>query len=673
MERKLFAITAVCLLTLFGIITGASAVTIDIGGPWLWMITPAHPINGGGAASTNFDSLDFASTGRVTEQMIAQNGAAHGAQIGNHRWTPGIIGVNPPPLLDWFGLGNINECLNAIGLTSGDVDDATSYALIHIASHMNQGATMLVGSDDAVKVWLNGQVVHINAINRSSRGYQAAFQVNLSAGDNLLMVKVSERKGKWRMFVGLDVLNPNTIAFHMGNVNFPDTHLADEVRQALSLPNGANIPKAQLATLTDLRIPMKGITDLTGLEFATQLEVLDLSDNDIVDLSPLAGLTQLEHLDLSKNRIVDLSPLAGLTKLRQLKLFKNYIISDLSPLVGLTQLEHLDLSDNDIVDLSPLAGLTQLEHLDLSDNKVIDLRPLAGLTQLEELSLLKNPPPIPKTLLRDLLAQNPKLVIDISVPKLGIQIKGPWLWMIAPTHDTDSLAAASNGQVTEQTLSTHGANKGDTIGKYQWTLGTLNDNDDANTIANNIGFKLGDIDDYSAYALIGIKSDREQSTEMRVYGNNESSKVWLNGDRIDSRSGPGFLKTSGTLKDGKNLLMIQVSNSNQLWDMIVSLDDVDPKSISFYIPHRQAAPNVPGVAAPSVIPIYYYPSDQAIRRGDPSLPDRDGIVGMLEEAKIFFAEQMEVHRFGKKPFGTSPMQTIDQWCAIYSQIFPTRS
>ena len=66
---------------------------------------------------------------------------------------------------------------------------------------------MRVGSDDAIKVWLNGEVVHNNPVNRGASDFQDVFQVDLVVGDNLLMVKVSERGGGWSMFVGIDTVS----------------------------------------------------------------------------------------------------------------------------------------------------------------------------------------------------------------------------------------------------------------------------------------------------------------------------------------------------------------------------------------------------------------------------------------------------------------------------------
>ena len=177
-----------------------------ITGPWLWVIAPTE-IGQGGANSIDVDSLAFASEGAVTEANIAANGAKVGDALGNHVWTLGEITET--------GRDNVNDLINKIGLVDGrnpastaddiDINHHSSYALITLESATNQfGVPMRVGSDDAIKVWLNGEVVHNNPINRGANDFQDKFTVDLKAGDNLLLVKVSEREGHWSMFVGID-------------------------------------------------------------------------------------------------------------------------------------------------------------------------------------------------------------------------------------------------------------------------------------------------------------------------------------------------------------------------------------------------------------------------------------------------------------------------------------
>ena len=167
-----------------------------ITGPWLWMIAPTE-VGQGGANSINVDSLAIASGGTVTEADVATNGAKEGDSVGNLVWTLGEISPT--------GGNNVHHFLNNIGLGRRNVDDHSSYALITLESATAQSnVTMRAGSNDAIKIWLNGEVVHNNPIDRESDDFQDEFKVNLKKGDNLLLVKVSERAGDWSMFVGID-------------------------------------------------------------------------------------------------------------------------------------------------------------------------------------------------------------------------------------------------------------------------------------------------------------------------------------------------------------------------------------------------------------------------------------------------------------------------------------
>ena len=184
----------------------------------------------------------------------------------------------------------------------------------------------------------------------------------------------------------------------------PDANLRDIVRAALGLPVDAIFTKEALLDLTVLDADEvvlftddPRITDLTGLEYATELTELYLNEHAISDLSPLATLTQLRVLSLNDNVIENLwhedsdeNPFENLTELTELSL-NNNLIDDLSPLESLAQLTTLSLNDNVIEDISllePLAGLTELS-LDL--NLIEDLTSLEELTQLTELSLNENP------------------------------------------------------------------------------------------------------------------------------------------------------------------------------------------------------------------------------------------------------------------------------------------
>lgn len=169
----------------------------------------------------------------------------------------------------------------------------------------------------------------------------------------------------------------------------PDPNLRQAVREALELPDEVTLAQPLMNQLTRLDAYRKEMTDLTGMEHATNIAWLSLAENHVSDLSPLAELFKLETLYLWANPISDLSPLANLGNLKALDLGGRRI-SDLRTLANLMWLENLNLRYNDIEDIAPLVNLKNLTRLSLSHNQIIDVSPLANLTNLEKLSIQNN-------------------------------------------------------------------------------------------------------------------------------------------------------------------------------------------------------------------------------------------------------------------------------------------
>ncbi|MFX0033846.1 MAG: leucine-rich repeat domain-containing protein [Candidatus Hermodarchaeota archaeon] len=74
----------------------------------------------------------------------------------------------------------------------------------------------------------------------------------------------------------------------------------------------------------------RGITDITeikDLEVLTELQVLNLSKNQISEIKGLETLKNLVELDLSNNQIAKIQGLANLTNLKKLNLKKNRFIN----------------------------------------------------------------------------------------------------------------------------------------------------------------------------------------------------------------------------------------------------------------------------------------------------------------------------------------------------------
>jgi len=175
-------------------------------------------------------------------------------------------------------------------------------------------------------------------------------------------------------------------------VTFPDPNLEAAMREALNIPFGP-IHASDLAGLASLSASWRGIEDLSGLQYCTNLTGLNLWANQINDISPPANLTNLTYLYLGANQISDISPLTNLTNLTGLDLCANQM-SDISSLANLANLTCLYLHDNQISDISSLASLTNLTNLNLCSNQINDISPLvenAGLSEGDYVHLDENP------------------------------------------------------------------------------------------------------------------------------------------------------------------------------------------------------------------------------------------------------------------------------------------
>ena len=360
MYRKLF-VAALAVLMVLSILPLTVDAQEQILGPYLWMIVKLEQ-GAGGAAATDVDSLAAASNNTVTEEMVAKNGATEGDTVGDHKWTLAELPAN----------GDLNTVANQAGFLEGGLDHITAYGLYTYNSTKAQEVTMKTGSDDSVKVWVNGEVAFTNAVNRGRSMWQDEFGISLKQGDNLIMIKVSDAGGGWGMHMGI----------------------------------------------------------------------------------------------------------------------------------------------------------------------------------LEE-------PYVP--------------VVDILTN---------WLWVItkqeqdqggAAATDVDTLAIASKDLVTEEMIATLGANEGDSVGDYDWTLADLPQNGDLNVLVNEAEIAEGALDDVTAYGFITLVSDETKEVSL-LGGSDDSIKAWLNGEVIISNAvNRGRSRWQEevvvTLKKGDNLLLVKVSDRGGGWGM----------------------------------------------------------------------------------------------------------
>ena len=175
------------------------------------------------------------------------------------------------------------------------------------------------------------------------------------------------------------------------HVHIPDPNLRAAISEEL---DGAPVTRETMLQLTELDARERGITDITGLGYAHNLQSLTLVFNNISDLTPISALG-LDDLWLWDNVVADLSPLANMTTLTHLDLGYNRI-SDISALGNLTNLVWLELQGNRITDVTPLAGLTSLEKLWITGNRIADHSSLDDLSlAVFEYDQICEMPPLP--------------------------------------------------------------------------------------------------------------------------------------------------------------------------------------------------------------------------------------------------------------------------------------
>ena len=189
-------------------------------------------------------------------------------------------------------------------------------------------------------------------------------------------------------------------------VNIPDEKLRKIINYTLGKNRNANqkITKIEMESIKEINgdeileylpmdkwvafnTPCRGLKSLEGLQYAINLEKLDLSENGISDLNPLKNLKKLRYVELDRNMIKDLTPLSNLKNLEHLNIYNNEGIVDMKPISNLYKLEWLDLHfcnrGKQKVNVEPLGNLKNLKMVNLESNLVEDISFAKKLKNIE--------------------------------------------------------------------------------------------------------------------------------------------------------------------------------------------------------------------------------------------------------------------------------------------------
>lgn len=146
-----------------------------------WVVEQASriPVTGRWEISGPYEAKDFDSA--FATAFAPETGAAEGL----HPWKP----------LD----------LKVEELKAGVIGKEYAAAYLRATIRVEKPSAVVVrlGSDDAIRAWLNGKLVHDNKILRSLAPSQDEVKLDLAAGDNVLLIKVVNAAGLDGVFFGM--------------------------------------------------------------------------------------------------------------------------------------------------------------------------------------------------------------------------------------------------------------------------------------------------------------------------------------------------------------------------------------------------------------------------------------------------------------------------------------
>ncbi|MCX5674920.1 MAG: HEAT repeat domain-containing protein [Planctomycetota bacterium] len=85
-----------------------------------------------------------------------------------------------------------------LGQVTEPGDNRVAYLRTYVISPKAQDVRLEVGSDDGVRVWLNGKVVHANNANRGFEANQDMVKMSLNDGVNVLLLKITNGGDGWQ-------------------------------------------------------------------------------------------------------------------------------------------------------------------------------------------------------------------------------------------------------------------------------------------------------------------------------------------------------------------------------------------------------------------------------------------------------------------------------------------
>ena len=138
----------------------------------------------------------------------------------------------------------------------GKTENVVAYAYAKIVRKRAGSVWLTVGSDDGVKIWVNGKEVHRVARQREVRLDEDRVDAEMRAGENHLLLKIQQGLGGWGFAVRM-LDDPNQLTLLTGNIEFT---VADADRKAgtVSVASSSNLSQGFLRQVVRMEVYAAG-------------------------------------------------------------------------------------------------------------------------------------------------------------------------------------------------------------------------------------------------------------------------------------------------------------------------------------------------------------------------------------------------------------------------------
>lgn len=238
------------------------------------------------------------------------------------------------------------------------------------------------------------EIGRINELNLS--GYNISDLTGLESFENLTKLNAQENK-----FTTIEPLKycTNLNDLNVSNNNISNNNSAITQMKQLKKLDLSNTGMTKMDSLNnlingfeewescliqDLNLSSNKLTDISGIEKLTDLQILHIANNEIGDISKLSSLNKLKTLNISNNNIEDISSIKNIYTIRTLNVSNN-LIKDISPVYkGITAFY---FSGNKVSDITALAKMTSLTDLVMDNNKIEDITSIQNILINHEFSM----------------------------------------------------------------------------------------------------------------------------------------------------------------------------------------------------------------------------------------------------------------------------------------------